>query len=125
MDEGDTRSAVGLWRGEPAQPLMHHPVWRQYQVLLAARTATNAAVAVAAVTAPAAPAAPAPAAPATAAPVAAAATIAVAPAALSARVRLPAAAPAAPAPEVRFDEFLAALRSAGAGGATALLLPGR
>ncbi len=55
----------------------------------------------------------------------AAATVAAAPAALSARVRLPAAAPAAPAPEVRYNDFLAALRSAGAGGATALLLPGR
>ena len=75
MDEGDTRSAVGLWRGEPAQPLIHHPVWRQYQALLAARTAAATAAA-------------------------------------SARVELPTAAPAAPAPEVRYDAFLAAVRSA-------------
>ena len=34
MDEGDTRSAVGLWRGEPAQPLIHHPVWRQVSLSL-------------------------------------------------------------------------------------------
>ena len=88
MDEGDTRSAVGLWRGEPAQPLIHHPVWRQYQALLAARSAAATATAAAATSA------------------------AAATAAASARVELPTAAPAAPAPEVRYDAFLAALRSA-------------
>ena len=31
MDEGDTRSGVGVWRGDPAQPLLHHPVWLQYR----------------------------------------------------------------------------------------------
>ena len=88
MDEGDTRSAVGLWRGEPAQPLIHHPVWRQYHALLAARSAAATATASAATSA------------------------AAATAAASARVELPTAAPAAPAPEVRYDAFLAALRSA-------------
>ena len=83
MDEGDTRSAVGLWRGEPAQPLIHHPVWRQYQALIAATATASAATSAAAATA-----------------------------AASARVELPTAAPAAPAPEVRYDAFLAALRSA-------------
>ena len=95
MDEGDTRSAVGLWRGEPAQPLIHHPVWRQYQALLAARTA--------AATGPTAAAT---------ATASAAISAAAATAASSLRVELPTAAPAAPAPEVRYDAFLAALRSA-------------
>ena len=105
MDEGDTRSAVGLWRGEPAQPLIHHPVWRQDQALLAARSA--------AATGPTATATATASATASATATASAATSAAATAAASARVELPAAAPAAPAPEVRYDAFLAALRSAG------------
>ena len=42
MDEGDTRSAVGLWRGEPAQPLIHHPVWRQAGLHLRLRPSLKA-----------------------------------------------------------------------------------